>query len=119
MKSLSISLTPSGAFCLHIPTPSPHNIIIPVTEQGASLLAATIRDWTAATPLATPGNPIQAMIDAELRGESWGQPLQLAGKRRRFSEIKAATGIAVRVCKPFERAKRAKKLKVTLADLGL
>ena len=119
MKSLSISLTPSGAFCLHIPNPTPHNVIIPATGLGASLLAKTIRDWTDASLLCSTGNPIQAQIDEELRGESWGSPKQLAGKARRFAEIRAATGVKVKTCKPFARSKKPKKMAITLADLGL
>jgi hypothetical protein len=108
MKHLTISLTPDGSFRLHLPS---HSVTIPCTEAGARILATTIREWqdAPAPRVATPSAPIQAQIDAMLKGPGWGDLLQLAGDRRRRAEIKAATGVTI---------KQGKK-PLSLADLGL
>jgi hypothetical protein len=108
MKSLSISLTANGSFHLHLPT---HSITIPCSEAGAKILATTIREWQDALKpaVATPSAPIQAQIDAMLKGPGWGDLLQLAGAKKRRAEIKAATGVTV----------RAGKKPLSLSDLGL
>jgi hypothetical protein len=107
MKHLTISLTPDGSFNLHFP--DGHSVIIPVTGQGAFILASTIRDWTETALIASKGNPTQHQITAALKGATWGPPLQLAGDRRRRADIKAATGVTV----------RGAKRPLSLADLGL
>jgi hypothetical protein len=109
MKTLSISLTADGSFRLHLPS---HSITIEASPRGLPLLVRTIREWSEEARIATKGAPIQAQINDALKGEAWGQVLQLAGARKRRAAIKAATGITVRA------GKRAKK-QLSLADLGL
>ena len=110
MTPLSISLTPSGSFRLHLP--DGHSVVIEASPRGLSILAATIRDWTEYALIGEAANPTQHQIALALKGASWGEPLQLAGARKRRAEIKAATGVTVRAAKPLKRP-------LSLADLGL
>lgn len=109
MKQLTISLAPSGAFRLHLPT---HFIDIPASEAGIHLLATTIREWTEDAKIATQGSPTQAQIIEALRGTSWGEEKLLAGAAKRRADIKTATGVTVRPAKK-------QKHQLSLADLGL
>lgn len=109
---LSIELSPSGSFRLHFPS---HFVDIPCSEKGAELLQHVLQHYAAGSrKVAQEGAPTQAQIIALLLGDSWGEEKQLAGDRKRWKDIEAATGIRV---KRYDSS--GKRKDVSLEDIGL
>lgn len=109
---LQITLAPDGRFRLHFPS---HFVDIAVTEAGGLLLASVIQHWEQGeTRVGSDGAPTQAQVLQALLGEGWGEEKQLAGDRKRWAEIKASTGVKIRV---YDSKGRQKNL--SLEDIGL
>ncbi len=110
---LQISLAPDGR--LRLIFPSSHRVDIAVSEAGALLLASVIQHYEQGeTKIGSDGAPTQAQVLQALLGDGWGEEKQLAGDRKRWSEIKASTGVKIRV---FDEKGRQKNL--SLEDIGL
>lgn len=109
---LSISLAPDGRLRLIFPS---HHVDITVGETGAFLLASVIQHYEMGeTKVGSDGAPTQAQVLQSLLGDGWGEEKQLAGDRKRWSEIRASTGVKIRT---FDEKGRQKNL--SLEDIGL
>lgn len=72
-----------------------------MTVEGVALLRHVLQSREQGVDrLGSRGNPTQWDLDQWLKSAAGQGALQLAGDRKRFAKIKAATGVSVAVCKP-------------------
>lgn len=112
---LQITLAPDGRLRLIFPT---HRIDLDLTRDGAvDLLLSIVQSFEIGqTQVGSAGAPTQAQVISALLGTSWGEGKQLAGDRKRWSEIKSATGVVVKI-KKFDP--KGKRQNLSLEDIGL
>jgi hypothetical protein len=92
--AIEISLAANGNINLHLPM---HVAQVPMSVEGVALLRHVLQANTkGARKVGEDGNPTQWQLDAWLKSPQGQGALQLAGERKRFAQIKAATDVQVR-----------------------
>lgn len=91
--ALEISLAADGNLLLHLPL---HVVRLPLSQAGVALLRHILQGQAqGATRLCEQGNPTQFDVDAILKALP-PKPLQLAGDRKRWKDIRDKTDVEVR-----------------------
>lgn len=123
MKRIEIDISPAGATRLWYPQDHDSEyrcVEIPASNEVAhEVVRFLVMEYQSQGPTkiaATFANPTQSIIDAILAGEKTQGALQLAGDRKRWSDVKSATGVQVRARRYDSRGVPEN---ISLADLGL